>query len=205
MSDVSRSSTPLRARPLARLTVIGGSLLAASALVTGAPAHAATSRYGIVGKRAPDIEAQHWIGPDGEPTTFSMSETDSKWVLLKCFQNWCPGCHSHGLPALQAIARRYASHEQVKLLAVQTVFEGFYSNTVDKLRETQLRYELPIKIGHDAGDPDGDHRPVTMRRYRTGGTPWLVVIDPSRTVIYNEYSLNADKFIAYLDRRLENA
>ena len=37
-----------------------------------------------------------------------------------------------------------------------------------------------------------------MRRYRTGGTPWIVVIDPQGLVVYNDYHINADKFIEYL-------
>jgi len=174
----------------------------AAGLTGAAGARAARPGYGIVGQTAPPIEAQFWIGPDGSATTFDMLQTKGRWVLLKCFQSWCPGCHSHGLPALQAVTRRYANHDQVQLLAVQTVFEGFGTNTADKVRETQLRYELPIVMGHDAGDPEGDHRPATMRRYRTGGTPWMIVIDPRGMVVYNEFSLNAERFIEFLDQQL---
>ena len=80
-------------------------------------------------------------------------------------------------------------------LGIQTVFEGFQTNTRDRVREIQLRYDLNIPMGHDAGNPDGDHRPRTMRDYRTGGTPWIVIIDPQAQVVFNDYHLNTERFI----------
>ena len=88
------------------------------------------------------------------------------------------------------------------MVGIQTVFEGFSINTRAAVRELQLRYQLPITMSHDPGDPKGDHRPSTMRNYRTGGTPWVAVIAPSGMVIYNDFHIDADKFIAYLEAQL---
>ncbi|MCG8487744.1 MAG: hypothetical protein MI756_09785 [Chromatiales bacterium] len=33
-------------------------------------------------------------------------------------------------------------------------------------------------MGHDPGDPEAHAQPRTMRNYRTGGTPRVVIIDP---------------------------
>ena len=203
--EMSQSASVPSTLPAASMTrrrvlmaVAGGAVAAGAGILPAS----ASSKYGIIGREAPAIEAESWIDRHGDPTTFHMSELDNRWVLLKCFQSWCPGCHSHGLPTLKKVADRFADHEHVVLLGLQTVFEGFNSNTLEKVRETQLQYELPIKMGHNAGNPDGDHRPVTMRRYRTGGTPWMVIIDPAGKVVYNNYSLNADRFIAYLQAQL---
>ena len=86
--------------------------------------------------------------------------------------------------------------------AIQTVFEGFSSNTRDAVRELQLRYELPIPMGHDAGSPDGERLPSTMLNYRTGGTPWVIIIEPGGTVGYNDYHINGDRFIELLRNEL---
>ena len=51
------------------------------------------------------------------------------------------------MPTLKKIADRFAGHEGVRLLAIQTVFEGFSTNTQDRVRETQLEYALPITMG----------------------------------------------------------
>ncbi len=167
-----------------------------------APARGEGQRFGILGQRAPAIEGSFWIDPDGEPTTFAMSEIAGRWVYLKCFQSWCPGCHKHGFPALARVSKAFEGDERVAFVGLQTVFEGFWTNTPDKIREIQQRYALRMKIGHDAGDPDGDHRPATMRRYRTGGTPWVVLIEPGGQVVYNGYHVDPERVIALLEAQL---
>jgi hypothetical protein len=61
---------------------------------------------------------------------------------------------------------------------VQTVFEGFGSNSEDKLRKNQLKYDLKIPMAHAPGNPQTHSIPEIMRKYRSGGTPWTVIIDP---------------------------
>ena len=71
------------------------------------------------------------------------------------------------------------------------------------MRKLQLRYDLPIVMGHDPGDPETDKRPVTMREYFTGGTPWLILINPEGTVVFNHYHADPDKLIEYVAEQLE--
>jgi len=53
-----------------------------------------------------------------------------------------------------------------------------------------------MPMGHDPG-PDGDS-PKTMLSYRTGGTPWMILIAPDRQVIFNDFGIDADKAIDFL-------
>lgn len=161
------------------------------------------TRYGILGQRAPELDVGYWIDKDGVPTGFSLKQARGRWVYLKCFQNWCPGCHAYGFPALKRVADSFYRDDRVAVVAVQTVFEGFSVNTRESVRELQLRYELPITMGHDPGNPNGDHRPATMRRFRTGGTPWVIIIDPSGQVVFNNFHIDADKFVSYLRSKLD--
>lgn len=39
-----------------------------------------------------------------------------------------------------------------------------------------------------------------MRRYRNGGTPWFILIDPDGVVVYNHFRVDADKLVAHLKR-----
>ena len=165
-------------------------------------ADAQTSRFGIQGKKAPALAAQYWLDGDGTPGAFSMHELAGQWVYLKCFQSWCPGCHEYGFPALVAVTEAMRGYTGFSAVAIQTVFEGFSINTQEKLRETQLRYDLRIKMGHDAGEAEGDHRPRTMRDYRTGGTPWVVIISPAGRVVFNDYHVDANKLITFLQQEL---
>ena len=161
-------------------------------------AMAQNHKYGIVGSEAPEIQLDYWIDKEGEPGSFSVAASKGKWVMLKCFQDWCPGCHSSGFPALKKFSDAFWDHPKVAIAGIQTVFEGFQTNTQEDVRKLQLRYELPITMGHDAGDPNGNHRPQVMQKYRTGGTPWIIVIAPDGRVVFNDFHVNADKLISYV-------
>ncbi len=174
--------------------------LSAAAVVLPFKANA-QSNYGIRGRVAPELEVDHWIDADGKATTFNLSAHKGKWVFLKCWQSWCPGCHSHGFPALKTISDAFVSNPKIAIAGIQTVFEGFGVNTVDKLRDIQLQYDLQIPMGHDAGDTNGDRHPSTMRNYRTGGTPWMILIDPTGTVVFNGFSINSDRAIEFLTKQ----
>lgn len=157
---------------------------------------AAENQYGIEGSRAPELRVDYWIDRDGNTTNFKLASHEGQWIFLKCFQSWCPGCHAHGFPALKKISDALAGNPAIACAGIQTVFEGRYTNTVDKVREIQLRYDLRIPMGHDPGI-DGGY-PATMVDYRTGGTPWMILINPQREVVFNDYSINVDKAIEYL-------
>lgn len=172
--------------------------MAAAGLTTFSLSDRAMPRnMGIVGRQAPELEVGSWIDADGRPMTFRLADHRGKWIFLKCFQNWCPGCHSHGFPALQKVAAAFQGDTGVVVAGIQTVFEGFHANTRDAVRKLQLRYRLRIPMGHDAGKSDGDHLPRLMRQYRTGGTPWIIIIDRSGKVVYDGFNVNAEAVIKH--------
>ena len=78
---------------------------------------------------------------------------------------------------------------------VQTVFEGFEENTFERLRENQQRYELDLPFGHDAVS---GRQPSIMEDYRTGGTPWFILINGENEVVFNDFHINADRLIEYM-------
>ncbi|MGE0559406.1 MAG: TlpA family protein disulfide reductase [Burkholderiales bacterium] len=158
---------------------------------------AAPRNRGIVGQQAPELEVDSWIDPDGRPGSFRLADHRGKWIFLKCFQNWCPGCHSHGFPALQKVASAFAGDTGVAVAGIQTVFEGFHTNTREAVRRLQLRYRLRIPMGHAPGDRAGDHLPRLMRQYRTGGTPWIIIIDRGGKVAYDGFSVNPEAVIRH--------
>ena len=43
--------------------------------------------------------------------------------MIYCFQAWCPGCHSRGLPALQKMVEALKDKEQVAFFAIQFFVE----------------------------------------------------------------------------------
>jgi thiol-disulfide isomerase/thioredoxin len=162
---------------------------------------AQSSAAGITGQAAPEPVAEFWIDKNGSPTQFNLAAQRGKWVHLKFWQSWCPGCHAHGFPALQKMTTAFANEPRVVNVALQTVFEGFFSNTASKVRSTQQRYQLPIIFGHDSSNTkDGKG---TMARFRSGGTPWHVIVDPRGRVVFNDFQINVDAAISHIRQQLK--
>lgn len=83
------------------------------------------------------------------------------------------------------------------IVAVQTAFEGFGSNDLDGAKKIVKRYELTIPVGHSGS---ADERSVFMQRYRTGGTPWTIIIDREGIVRFNDFHIDADSANRLIDR-----
>ncbi len=156
-------------------------------------------KIGIVGKQAPEWKVQSWIDAEGNPTEeVKLSDYEGKVVFMLTFQSWCPGCHRYGFPTLQKTIEAFEGNDEVAFVSVQTVFEGASINTVDKVKETQERYDLKIPMGHDVGDASTRNRSHILTNYRTGGTPWIILIDQKGKVVFNDYHINADEAIAMI-------
>lgn len=169
-----------------------------SAMILQKATCATSNSYGIVGDFAPELEISNWIDAKGKPTSFKLADNKGKFVFMEFWQAWCPGCHSHGLPGLKKISDEFKDNKHFSAIAIQTVFEGHSSNTADKVREIQKRYDLDIVMGHDAGDEAKHTNPKTMVDYRSGGTPWAVLISPDGKVIFNDFNINVDSAISFL-------
>ena len=148
--------------------------------------------------RAPEFDVKDWVDANGNKTEpIKLSDLNGKFKVVYCFQSWCPGCHSVGLPNLQKMVKALEGNEKVVFLAVQTVFEGHEANTYEKMVETQKKYDLKIPFGHDAGD-DGKSRSNIMTNYKTGGTPWFILVDQYNNVVFADFHLNVDAAIDVL-------
>lgn len=148
-------------------------------------------RLGILGEIAPELRVPRWLAnTDGDLT---LASVDELIIYLFAFQAWCPGCHSHGFPTLRAVADALevmGLSDQVKFIAVQTVFEGHDENTEEAARKAVADHGLAhLPLGHDSGT-----LPTLMEDYRSGGTPWVSIIGPgpARRVLFNDFSAPAD-------------
>ena len=105
-----------------------------------------------------------------------------------------------GFPTLKKLRTAFKGNDRVIFLAVQTVFEGYRTNTRDKLRSNQVKYGLEIPMAHAPGNPQTHQPPAAMRAYRSGGTPWKVIIDPTGKVVYNNFHIAVDQAIALIKK-----
>lgn len=81
-------------------------------------------------------------------------------------------------------------------MAVQTTFEGYSINTLDKAKATMARYNLSIPTGQSGSEAT---RSRLMQAYRTGGTPWTIIIDKSGVVRYNDYFITPQRAISVIE------
>ncbi|MBT3236651.1 MAG: TlpA family protein disulfide reductase [Bdellovibrionales bacterium] len=158
---------------------------------------------GILGRQAPEFNDLEWKSAKGKKITIpSVAEHKGKVIILKFWQSWCPGCLSRGLPTLKKLQNRFEGDERVKIYSAQTVFEGFGTNDKRKIISIRKRYDLTIPIAHDDGLTHKKKRSVLMTRFRSGGTPWFVIIDTNGKVVFNNFHLNFDKTVLYIEKVL---
>lgn len=145
---------------------------------------------GIAGRPAPEWEVPLWFDLAPGASSLRLTDISTPVIYLYCFQAWCPGCHSHGFPTMAAVRDRFDA-DSVAFVAVQTVFEGYEVNTADRAVAAAAQHGLSdIAIGHDPGADGGP--PTMMRDYRTGGTPWAVIIGPERRVCFDGFQIDIE-------------
>ena len=156
------------------------------------------STLGIQADTAPEFRVDDWLANVDADHGLRIADIDEPIIYLYNFQSWCPGCHSHGFPMMAAVKKHFestAKAEQVKFVAIQTVFEGHDTNTADAAVASVARHGLTdIALGHDSGHP-----PTIMADYRTGGTPWTVIIGPDRTVLAEGFQVGAQAAIELIE------
>ena len=162
---------------------------------------AAARRLGILNQPAPPWGVSEWFQLPAGMASLDVDDFKGKVIYLYCFQNWCPGCHSHGFPLLQKLTRYYKDNDQVTFLAVQTTFEGFFTNTFEGAQKIAERYQLKIPFGQSGSSGQLSQ---LMVNYRTGGTPWSIVIDRNGIVQFNDFHIYEADAIRLIDRLINS-
>ena len=65
--------------------------------------------------------------------------------------------HSSGFPTLQKVMSRFKDNDNVAFVAIQTVFEGFASNTFDHAKQVARKYKLTIPVGQSGAPGKRSH------------------------------------------------
>lgn len=159
------------------------------------------THLGIAGQVAPEFRIQQWLG--NVDITLKIVDIEESVIILYFFQAACPGCIKYGFPTVGHIRSSLVADgriDQVKFVLAQTAFEDFDQNTVAAAANLVKQFGLEdVPLGHDAGEP-----PVTMMDYRTGGTPWTVIIGPrpDRRVLFNGFQLDTESALELIDHAL---
>lgn len=154
---------------------------------------------GIEGQQAPLLNVSDWYhAPEGKDKV-EITDYPGKIIVMLFFQHWCRASQERELPVLKHLVDHYKGNQEIVFLAIQTAFEGFLDNTIDKLPVTAEKFGLDIPIGHYTKAPGF---PGVSGAYKPGGTPWWVIIDRTGRVEYNGFLLNEEEAIKGFDKML---
>lgn len=160
------------------------SKLGVAVLAFGAMMGAMTGAIAGTGRAraAPEWAVSEWI--NGDPGR--LADHRDRVVLLHFFQLWCPGCNRFSIPLFHRWEEKYGARDDVLIVSIHSVFEGHSFQSANRLHG----FVADKKIGHPVGIDDyadnNDRTPITMRRYRTGGTPQVVIIDKQGEIRFSK-------------------
>ena len=98
--------------------------------------------------------------------------------------------------------KEFGDDDKVEFIAIQTVFEGFETNTEAKAKAITKRYKLEsIPVGQSGTKKTGKSK--LMRAYRSRGTPWTIIIGRDGKVAYNDFHIKPDKAKALIKKLKE--
>ncbi|MCH9809376.1 MAG: TlpA family protein disulfide reductase [Alphaproteobacteria bacterium] len=137
------------------------------------------------GRPAPQWDILEWLNADGG----NVGRLRGKVIVIDFFQLWCPGCNEFSGPLMQSWQEKYSSavaSGDLVLVKIHTVFEGHNYQTVRKLKSYIKEKKITIPVGVDR-HAEGERIPTTMRRYRTRGTPEMVIIDRDGLIRFQRF------------------
>lgn len=148
---------------------------------------------------APEWAVSGWL--NGDPG--SLKENRNRVILIDFFQLWCPGCNRFSIPLFREWEEKYGKRDDILIVSIHTVFEGHASQTPHRLRGFIREKKIHHPVGIDAYPDDSAEIPITMRRYRTGGTPNVTIIDKQGQVRFHHLgSFDPAPVEALIDRLL---
>ncbi|MEM8687420.1 MAG: TlpA disulfide reductase family protein [Pseudomonadota bacterium] len=159
------------------------SVVAAGAAALGAstlPAAALSAS-----RLAPMWEITEWLNGDGG----NVDTLKGKVIIVDFFQLWCPGCNRFSGPLMQHWQEKFAEHikgGRLQMVKIHTVFEGHSYQNPDKLKSYVTEKAITMPVGIDRHEA-GQRVPITMRRYRTSGTPEMVIISPEGIIVFQKF------------------
>jgi hypothetical protein len=149
---------------------------------------------------APDWEVSAWLNEDPG----SLRDHRGQVMVIGFFQLWCPASREFSVPLLQRWRALYGGREDIAITLVHSVFEGHDYQSPERLREFIRENGILQPVGIDAYDDADELVPVTMRRFETGGTPHLVIVDKDGMLRFTHFGMFAPEPIeGFIERLLE--
>ena len=159
----------------------------------------ANEKYGILGQKAPQWSIKKWHNLPNDKTSLEIDDYKNKVLYLYFFQSWCPACLHKGFPTIKSLHDKYKDNKDVAFIAVQTVFEGHDTNTIESAKKLAEKFSLDIPFGQSG---EKGSRSKIKKDYKAPGTPWTVIIGKDGTVKFNYFVIDTEKAVKIIDLEL---
>ncbi|MDR4498532.1 MAG: TlpA family protein disulfide reductase [Candidatus Scalindua sp.] len=149
---------------------------------------------------APELVISEWI--NGDPGT--LEDMRGKVIVIDFFQMSSLGCRAFLIPLMNHWEKRYKDRDDIIFLSIHTVFSDQQSQAPALLKEYVRQQGITRPVGVDTCNPN-ECIPITMRRYKTGGTPCIAIIDKKGSIRFKQLgNFDVDVAEKLLDRLLMN-
>lgn len=151
-------------------------------------------------REAREWKVDEWL--NGDPG--QLGGHKGRVVLLHFFQLWCPGSNHFSIPVMNYWEEKLGSRDDFMIVGIHSVFEGHDFQGPDFLKRFVKERSIQYPVGIDAYGKDDPVVPVTMKRYDTGGTPAIAIVDKAGNMVFThfgEFDVAAVEF--YIERLLK--
>jgi len=149
----------------------------------------------IIGKKAPSFGVDNWVQTNKE--NLYIEDYKNKVLFILTFQDSCPYCHKKALPQLEDLQRMYADDKNIEFLVIETAFEDDAEYDVASAQSIIKDYHLKMPVGISKRDKYG--RPIFMDTYKTGGTPWVTIVDKKGIIRYSNFQITLMNVVNMLE------
>ncbi len=156
-----------------------------------------SAKWCFAGSRAPELFVSEWI--NGDPGM--LIDMRGKVVVLDFFQMIEPECSEFSIPLIAKWERKYKGSKNIKFISIHTVYEEQGLQTPQALKAFVKKKGINHPVGIDMNG-GGSFVPITMRKYRALGTPFIAVIDKKGSIRFRQLGVfetdTAEKIIDML-------
>lgn len=134
---------------------------------------------------APEWDITEWLNANPG----SIESNHNRVIVIDFFQLWCPGCNTFTGPLMQQWQERFSEEiasEDLLLIKIHTVFEGHSYQNSQRLKQYLKDKEITMPVGIDR-HLNNDYLPETKKRYKTRGTPEIVMIDRKGMIRFQQF------------------
>ncbi len=136
----------------------------------------------MVNKRAPELVISEWIN-DAPPST--LGDMRGNVIVINFFQMKCLGCKTFSIPLMFYWEKKYNERDDIIFISIHTVFEDHQHQKPSLLKEFVRQKGITHPVGVDTLEP-GESIPVTMNRFKNGGTPCITIIDKKGSIRFKQ-------------------